>query len=69
MYLFSFERSQFGLSESDGENSPEVQGALDELEPTEYLIMKKNVCNKFLVLLLCFNLFILHKSIHLCFSS
>lgn len=33
------------MSESDGENSPEVKGALDDLDPTEYLIMKKNVCN------------------------
>lgn len=40
----SYEKSHFIISESDGENSPEIQGALDELEPTDYLIMKKNVC-------------------------
>ncbi|CAL1273652.1 unnamed protein product [Larinioides sclopetarius] len=38
----NYEKSNFLLSANDTENSSEVQGALDELDPTAYLIMKKN---------------------------
>ncbi|GFY74888.1 rap guanine nucleotide exchange factor 1 [Trichonephila inaurata madagascariensis] len=36
------EKTNFLLPTSETESSPEVQGALDELDPTAYLIMKKN---------------------------
>ncbi|GFT08766.1 guanine nucleotide-releasing factor 2 [Trichonephila clavipes] len=38
----NYEKTNFVLPTSETENSPEVQGALDELDPTTYLIMKKN---------------------------
>ncbi|KFM63473.1 Rap guanine nucleotide exchange factor 1, partial [Stegodyphus mimosarum] len=38
----NYEKASVLLPLVDGENSAEVQGALDELDPTEYLIMKKS---------------------------
>ncbi|XP_035212636.1 rap guanine nucleotide exchange factor 1-like isoform X3 [Stegodyphus dumicola] len=40
----NYEKASVLLPSVDGENSAELQGALDELDPTEYLIMKKSVC-------------------------